>query len=464
MPAVPPVIKACAPSRRNGSSLTASTLSPDGRVLNDSALDLVRPGCYGRRVADGAGLDGLFASADPEIVRCPYPVYARARADHPVCWVESLSAFAVTRHADVLDVLLRPEDFSSTRQSGPGAATTLARAVADDPTYPDTVRVAAARRIGIAERGASLVNCDPPRHTEQRRLLNKVFAPRRVAVLEEAIAALADWLVDAFVGRGRADLVAELALPLPMTVIARALGVEGTELTTLKRWSDAFVRANGKPTLRREQIVDLLTAIDECYDFFTARLAERSVDPREDLISDVAAAGAVLRPEEQLQTLTLFLTGGNETTNSLIASCAWFLTQDQNLQEQVRAKRPGFRPSSRRCSAWSRRCRGCSGTRCGTPPSAACPFRPGPSSGCSTRRPTGTGRGSRTPTRYAWTAPPRGGPICRSRRGRTSASGRPWRVPRPGSRSRPCYGAPGDCAWPPANWSIRGPRTSSSTT
>lgn len=281
--------------------------------------------------------DGLFAAATPDLVRCPYPIYAHLRGEHPVHWVEALSAYAVTRHSDVLDVLLRPEDFSSTRQSGPGAATTLARMVADNPDYPDAVRAAAVRRIGIAEKGASLVNCDPPRHGQQRALMNKVFSPRRVAALEPAIQTLTDSLIDAFAARGHADVVAELALPLPMTVIARALGIEGTDIPTLQRWTNAFVRANGKPTLPREEIIALISNLDESYDFFTAELADRARNPREDLITDVAVAGDVLCYEEQLQTLTLFLIGGNETTNGLIASCVWTLTQDQYLQIRLRA-------------------------------------------------------------------------------------------------------------------------------
>ncbi|GAA0609013.1 cytochrome P450 [Sporichthya brevicatena] len=279
--------------------------------------------------------DGLFAAATPELVRCPYPVYEHLRGEHPVQWIPALTAYAVTRHADILDVLLRPEDFSSRKQSGPGAATSLAVAAAEDPQYSDRVRAAAVRRIGIAEKGAALVNCDPPRHGEQRKMMNKVFTPRRVALLEPPIRELAEGLVDAFVARGEADVVAELATPLPMTVIARALGIEGTDIPTLKRWSDAFVRANGRPNLSVEEISALILSLDECYDFFEARMSERLADPREDLVTDVAQAD--LCHEERLQMLTLFLIGGNETTNSLIASCIWMLCRRPELQDELRA-------------------------------------------------------------------------------------------------------------------------------
>jgi len=278
--------------------------------------------------------EDLFAAPTSELVRCPYPVYEHLRGEHPVQWIPALTAYAITRHADILDVLLRPEDWSSTRQSGPGAATTLARAAADDPEYPDRVRAAAVRRIGIAEKGAALVNCDPPRHGEQRTMMNKVFSPRRVALLEPPIQELTTHLIDAFATRGEAEIVGELATPLPMTVIARALGIERMDLATLKRWSDAFVRANGRPRFSREEISDLILSLDECYDFFEAEMEDRLANPREDLVTDVAQAD--LCHEERLQMLTLFLIGGNETTNSLIASSVWLLCRRPELQDQLR--------------------------------------------------------------------------------------------------------------------------------
>lgn len=278
--------------------------------------------------------DDLFAAATPDLVKCPYPVYEHLRGEHPVQWIPALTAYAITRHADILDVLRRPEDWSSTRQSGPGAATTLARAAADDAEYPDRVRAAAVRRIGIAEKGPALVNCDPPRHGEQRTMMNKVFSPRRVALLEPPIQELTTRLIDAFAHRGEAEIVGEVATPLPMTVIARALGIERMDLTTLKRWSDAFVRANGRPRFSREEISDLILSLDECYDFFEAEMEDRLANPREDLVTDVAQAD--LCHEERLQMLTLFLIGGNETTNSLIASSVWLLCRHPQLQDQLR--------------------------------------------------------------------------------------------------------------------------------
>lgn len=139
--------------------------------------------------------ESLF-TVDPELVRCPYPAYTRLRAEHPVQWLEPLQAYAATRYADVVEVLRRPEDFSSRRPSGPGAATPLALRVMDDSSFSEEVRGWARRRVEVAESAPVLVSADPPRHTLQRKLINKAFLPRRVTALEPAIQAITDDLID----------------------------------------------------------------------------------------------------------------------------------------------------------------------------------------------------------------------------------------------------------------------------
>lgn len=289
-------------------------------------------------MSDAAEHEKLFASPDANLVRCPYPSYAHLREDHPVQWLAGLGAFAVTRYDAVVDVLKRPEEFSSARQSGPGAATNLALRVKDDPSYSEEVRRWAARRTAIAVSSPVLVNADPPKHSRQRRLMNRAFSPKRVAALEPAIQELADELVSRFAGRGHADLMVELAIPLPMTVITRALGLEGTDQATLKRWSDAFVKANGNPALSHEEVHELFAAMNECYDYFSAQLQDRALNPRDDLISDVASAevdGESLTFNEQLQIVTLLMIAGNETTTSLIGSAMLMLLQDRDLRKSL---------------------------------------------------------------------------------------------------------------------------------
>lgn len=292
-------------------------------------------------MGDAQGHEGMFASAEPQAVRCPYPAYSHLREDHPVQWLESVGAFAVSRYDDVLAVLTRPEDFSSARMTGPGAATSLARRIAADDSYDDELRSWAARRRDIAGSAPVLVNADPPIHSRQRRLMNRTFSPRRVAELEPAIQVLVDELIDRFEPGADIDLIAEFALPLPMTVIARALGMDTVvDNLTMKRWSDSFVNANGNPALTTEQIRQLFSSMMECYDFFTEQLQERIRNPSDDLISEIAHAqlgDERLSVNEQLQICANLLVAGNETTTSLIGSAMLMLLTDHELMERLRA-------------------------------------------------------------------------------------------------------------------------------
>lgn len=289
-------------------------------------------------MSDSYEHEQLFSSAEPSLVRCPYPEYAHLRKDHPVQWLEGMQAYAITRYDDVMDVLKHPEDFSSARQSGPGAATNLAKRVANDPEFSPEVRSWAQRRIDTAASSPVLVNADPPEHSRQRRLLNRTFSPRRVALLEPSILALTDELIDRFAAAGSADIATELAMPLPMTVIARALGIPDADQALLKKWSDSFVAANGNPNLSAQEIGDLFGSMNECYDFFTAEIQDRLESPRDDLISDIVHAqldGEQLTLNEQLQVSTTFLIAGNETTTSLIASSVLTMLRETTLRDRL---------------------------------------------------------------------------------------------------------------------------------
>jgi cytochrome P450 len=298
-------------------------------------------------VSDVVAHQGLF-TVEQATVRCPYPTYAHLRADHPVQWLEPLNAYAVTRYEDVAEILRRPEDFSSRRNSGPGAATPLAHRVMDDPSFSDQVRGWARRRVQIAESAPVLVSADPPRHTLQRKLINKSFSPRRVAALEPAIQRITDGLIGRLAPKGSADLVREFAVPVPMTVIANALGLPDSEHDTFKRWSDAFVMANGNPSLTHADIAVLFGGMNEFYDYFTGQLEDRARNPRDDLVTDVAQADIPgeepLTLNERLQMLAQFLIAGNETTTSLIASAVLILLRDPALKDRLTAD-PGRIPA-----------------------------------------------------------------------------------------------------------------------
>ncbi len=219
--------------------------------------------------------------------------------------------FTVSRHADVTEILRDAKLWSM--RWGPG------------PDY-----------VARAGEGV-LLNADPPRHTSQRRLVQKAFTPRIVAEMEPRVQEVCDELIDAFVdrggpARGTADLVAEFAYPLPVIVIAEMLGVPPRDRATFKRWSDEITASIGGG----DEAVHAagLKARGEFAEYFGAELVRREAMLAagealpDDLVSGMVSAevdGEKLTRIEQLGMLIQFLVAGNETTTSMISNIVYRL-------------------------------------------------------------------------------------------------------------------------------------------
>jgi cytochrome P450 len=79
---------------------------------------------------------------------------------------------------------------------------------------------------------------DPPDHTRLRSLVSKAFTPRAIETLRPRIEALTATLLEALATRREVDIIAEFAVPLPVTIIAEMLGIPAEDRHTFKRWSD----------------------------------------------------------------------------------------------------------------------------------------------------------------------------------------------------------------------------------
>src|SRR5271156_897083 len=147
-------------------------------------------------------------------------VMAALAAKDPVIWVPELDAYAVTRHDCVVEVLTDVGRFSSQLGDprGPRMTEKLLAArqelVDKSSEFADTV----AQLKPDWRQEKVLPSADPPRHTRHRRLVNRLFTPRRVASFEKGIRELADELIDGFVEDGQADLIADFAVGLPLRV------------------------------------------------------------------------------------------------------------------------------------------------------------------------------------------------------------------------------------------------------
>jgi cytochrome P450 len=178
---------------------------------------------------------------------------------------------------------------------------------------------------------------DPPRHVKYRRLLDPLFAPRRVGALEGEVAELVGRLVDGFAPRGHCDLHAEFSVPLPCTVFLRLMGLPLEDLDRFLRMKDGIIRPPGV-TLEEQDPVRRRTAA-EIYAYFEQVVAERRRHPTDDLLGAIVTGevdGERLSDEEVLDICFLMLIAGLDTvTDSLDCMFAYLATHDEHRRRIV---------------------------------------------------------------------------------------------------------------------------------
>jgi cytochrome P450 len=223
----------------------------------------------------------------------------------------------VTRYDDIVAILRDPDTFSS--------RDTI-------PTHPDMEPEVQAALRGYRH-PKHLINSDPPEHARLRGLVNHGFAPRRVAALEPAIREVAGALIAGFQSDGRADLVEQLAYPLPLTVILRMLGIPPADMDACKRMSrDITPWAWGAATLPTDVLVECARGMVAFQEYSTALVAARRHEPQDDLISHLVSAHedgrAALSDDEIVELLPGLILAGHETTANLITNTVRLLLCD----------------------------------------------------------------------------------------------------------------------------------------
>ncbi len=319
--------------------MTATSGSVDAGSVGASAVGV---SAVGVSAVDAGALFRL----EPEALRCPFPIFEQFREKAPVQWEPAIEAFVVSRYDDIISVTKRPEVFSSRLNLGPVLDRQMREIIGVLVEEEPVVAAQVARAARLHE--GFLVNSDPPAHSRQRRLVDKAFSVRRVKAMEDELVGIVDGLIDAFDTSGVVELNSQLGSPLPLTVIANALGVPVAKMDDFKRWSDDFVRIMGNHSLGKDDLSIVMRSQGEFYDYFDAQIADRRANPRDDLTTEIVQAsidGEALSDAEMLEAFTQILVAGNETTTKLIAGCLLRLARDPDYADHLRANRgeiPGF--------------------------------------------------------------------------------------------------------------------------
>ena len=180
------------------------------------------------------------------------------------------------------------------------------------------------------------ISVDPPRHLRYRKLLDPLFAPKRMDAIERDVAARVNRFIDAFESRGACNFTTELAEPFPSSVFLGLMGLPWSELGTMMRLRDGLLRPQG-PT-GEERLQFQRDTGEEVYRFFDEILDERQRSPQDDILTMFLSAemdGERLTREEMLDICFLFLVAGLDTvTDSL--TCFWaFLAQHDRHRKQI---------------------------------------------------------------------------------------------------------------------------------
>jgi cytochrome P450 len=161
----------------------------------------------------------------------------------------------------------------------------------------------------------SMLELEPPRHTRLRGLVMRAFTSRRIAALRPEIAQLSHDLLDA-APEGPFNLLTHFGQKLPVTIIARLLGVPESMSNDLLRWSNAMVKMY-IPTRTRATEDAAATAAGDFSDFLRGYIDARRSKPADDLITHLIAAeeaGEKLSTDELISTCILLLNAGHEAT------------------------------------------------------------------------------------------------------------------------------------------------------
>jgi cholest-4-en-3-one 26-monooxygenase len=236
----------------------------------------------------------------------PHDVWTQLRAEAPVAYFAPPGYepfWAITRHADILEIAKQPTRFSSAQ----GIMLRPAGVV-----FPPSEMV---------------VMLDPPRHGPLRRVANGRFTPRAVRACRDDIERIA---VEILAGAGSAsasgefDFVEQVAAPFPLAVIAWVLGVPADDWKLLFRWTDEVI-GKEDPEYRRPGETPGQTAKrarSELHAYFRELIGQRRRDPQDDLVSELIRGevdGAPLTEEQLVSYCELLVEAGNETTRNAVS-------------------------------------------------------------------------------------------------------------------------------------------------
>ena len=188
------------------------------------------------------------------------------------------------------------------------------------------------------------LSIDPPEHVSYRKILDPLFAPKRMDAIEDDIAARVNHFIDVFVDKGGCNFTEELAVPFPSAVFLGLMGLPWEELDTFLRLKDGIIRPGGATIMEAEKVDPverqriMSETAQEIYDYFNHILDQREREPKSDIMSgflDAEMDGRRLTREEILDICFLFLIAGLDTVTDSLTCFFAYLSQHADHRRQI---------------------------------------------------------------------------------------------------------------------------------
>lgn len=285
---------------------------------------------------------------NPAINDCPYHAYDLLREEAPIWQDPSTGMFVMTRYEDIKDALVNVSVF--TNAVGSAAGMTEKAVKPTDPEelakHEQMVKEEAVLTAMYEKDGwvpvATLDALDPPTHMELRRMFDQAFRPGRIRELDPYVEDLTNRLFDDFIDDGACDWVQAVAIPVPLYVIGRQMGVPDEDMPQIKAWTDAWVQRLGLMQTFEERVWSAQQEI-EAQQYFKPIFDRLREHPENTLLSDLVNKeipewGRTLTDAElQSEMMADFFVGGSETTTNAIAAGMRELIEKPALWEQLKS-------------------------------------------------------------------------------------------------------------------------------
>jgi len=273
-----------------------------------------------------------------ELVADPYPYFEWSRSHCPVRREPHHGVFMVTGYEEAIAVYNDSATFSSCNSpTGPFPGFPV-------PLEGDDVRELVERHRGELPFSDQILTFDPPVHTAHRGLLMRLITPKRLKENEDFMWRLADRQIDEIVGRGRCEFIGEYGQPFALLVIADLLGVPESdhELFRERLGPDQHRRSGSLGGTGHDDVL-AQNPLEFLYEQFTAYVADRRVNPRDDVLTGLATAtfpdGSIPEVLDVARIAANLFAAGQETSVRLFGTALQRIAGDHDLQARLREER-----------------------------------------------------------------------------------------------------------------------------